>query len=162
MAHKYSLCNGFEGNNWDKGKGFHICDGSETSRWAVWTDTEVLSTSSRWKRGPGILEHTLKGEAFAVSGTGLSALTITSVLNLWVVAPLGVKGPFHRGHLKPLENTDIYITIHNSGKIHLWSSNKKNFMVGITHHVLWGNSITEVKNHWNKRSLDERRYCPPS
>ena len=31
--------------------------------------------------------------------------------------PSGDKRPFHRGCLRPLENMDIYITIHNSGKI---------------------------------------------
>lgn len=29
------------------------------------------------------------------------------VLNLWVMTPLGVKQLFHRGHLRPLENTDV-------------------------------------------------------
>ena len=31
--------------------------------------------------------------------------------------PVGVEQPFQRGHLRPLENTDIYIMIHNSSKI---------------------------------------------
>ena len=39
------------------------------------------------------------------------------VLNLWEETPLGVEQPFHRGHLRPSENTDIYIMIHNSSKI---------------------------------------------
>lgn len=30
-----------------------------------------------------------------------------AVLNLWVTNPLRVKGLFHRGHLRPAENTDI-------------------------------------------------------
>lgn len=38
------------------------------------------------------------------------------VLNLWVVSPLGIKGPFHKGHLRPLENAGICILIHDSGK----------------------------------------------
>lgn len=29
---------------------------------------------------------------------------------------------FHRGHLRPMENTDIYITIPNSIKLQLWRS----------------------------------------
>ena len=29
-------------------------------------------------------------------------------------APLEVKGPFNMSHLRPLENTDVYITINNS------------------------------------------------
>ena len=38
-------------------------------------------------------------------------------LNLWLTTPLkGVKCPFHGGHLRPLENTDIYIIIYNSSK----------------------------------------------
>lgn len=39
---------------------------------------------------------------------------------------LGVKWPFHKGHLRPLENTHM---IHNSSKI-TWGSNKKSFLVG--------------------------------
>jgi hypothetical protein len=31
--------------------------------------------------------------------------------------PSGVEWPFHRSHLRPSENTDIYIMIHNSSKI---------------------------------------------
>lgn len=42
---------------------------------------------------------------------------ILEVLSLWVATPFGVEQPFHRGHLKPLENTDIYVTIHSSSKI---------------------------------------------
>ena len=30
---------------------------------------------------------------------------------------LKVDGPFHRGHLRPLENTDIFTMIHNISKI---------------------------------------------
>jgi hypothetical protein len=41
----------------------------------------------------------------------------------------GSNDPF-TGHLRPLENTDIYIMIHNSDKITLTSSNGNNFMVG--------------------------------
>lgn len=37
--------------------------------------------------------------------------------NLWVAISLVVEWPFHRNHLKPSENTDIYITFHNSCKI---------------------------------------------
>lgn len=39
------------------------------------------------------------------------------VLNLWVMTPLGVKQLFHRGHLRPFENTDVNITIRDSSKI---------------------------------------------
>ena len=43
------------------------------------------------------------------------------VLNLWVVPPLGVgwgvEQLFHGSGLKPLENTDNYIMIHNNNNI---------------------------------------------
>jgi hypothetical protein len=38
-------------------------------------------------------------------------------LHLEGETPLGVEWPFHRGRLKPLENTGVYIMIHNSSKI---------------------------------------------
>ena len=38
------------------------------------------------------------------------------VLNLWVMTPLGIKWPFHRGHLRPSCRPFIYIMIHNSSK----------------------------------------------
>jgi hypothetical protein len=40
-----------------------------------------------------------------------------AILNMWVMALLRVKWPFHRGHPIPLENTETYITIYNSNKI---------------------------------------------
>jgi hypothetical protein len=46
-----------------------------------------------------------------------------SVLNLWIVTPLGSEQLFHRVtirslfHKRPSENTDIYIMSHNSTKI---------------------------------------------
>lgn len=52
------------------------------------------------------------------------------VLNLWVTTPLeGVKWSFHSDCI-----SDIYITLCLiiEGKLQLWSSNKNNFMVGIT------------------------------
>lgn len=49
------------------------------------------------------------GIAFPVLCTGSRPV----VLNMWVVTPY----PFHRGHLRPLENVDIYIIIHNSRKL---------------------------------------------
>jgi hypothetical protein len=39
-------------------------------------------------------------------------LPATVVLKMWVTTPLGVKRPFHRGHI-----SDIYISIHNNSKI---------------------------------------------
>jgi hypothetical protein len=43
-------------------------------------------------------------------------LQVSTSFNLWVVTLLGVKQLFHLSRLT-LENTDIYITIHNSSKI---------------------------------------------
>jgi hypothetical protein len=40
-----------------------------------------------------------------------------AVLNMWDVTPLGVNWPFHTDTQRPLENTDIYIMIHNISKI---------------------------------------------
>lgn len=57
-----------------------------------------------------------------------------AVLNLWVHDPFGggVEQSFHRGHIRPLENTDNYIT-----KLHkkLGSNNKNNFMVEDHHNM---------------------------
>lgn len=43
------------------------------------------------------------------------------VLNLWVatlcICVCWGGGSFHRGHLRPLENMGIYMTVHNSSKI---------------------------------------------
>jgi hypothetical protein len=39
-----------------------------------------------------------------------------AVLRLWVTTPSEVEQPFHRGHLRPSENTNIYITAHNDSK----------------------------------------------
>jgi hypothetical protein len=41
------------------------------------------------------------------------------VVNLWSLTTLrgrGVGGVIHRGFLRPLENTDTYIMIHNNSK----------------------------------------------
>lgn len=46
------------------------------------------------------------------------APSITQLLNLQGMNPLGVERFFfHRGHLRPWKNTDIYIIIHDSSKI---------------------------------------------
>jgi hypothetical protein len=44
-------------------------------------------------------------------------MNTAAVFNLFVTTLLGIKLPFYRGHLKPLENTDIYIIINNRSKI---------------------------------------------
>jgi hypothetical protein len=46
--------------------------------------------------------------------------------------------------------SDIYIVIHKSTKFIVWSSNKSNFVVGVTPTwgtVLKGGSIGKVENH---------------
>lgn len=56
---------------------------------------------------------------------------------------------FHRGHKRPLKNTDIQITIHNMSKIivlqqqqkQLYNHNMKTCIKG-------GHNITKVENHW--------------
>lgn len=45
-------------------------------------------------------------------GTGVKPLGID--LEQRVMTPLGVKQPIHKGHLRPLKNTDMYNTIQNS------------------------------------------------
>lgn len=59
---------------------------------------------------------------------------------------------FHRGHKRPLKNTDIQITIHNMSKIivlqqqqkQLYNHNMKTCIKG-------GHNITKVENHWIRR-----------
>lgn len=46
--------------------------------------------------------------------------------------PLGVEHHFHRGYLRPSENTNIYITFHDSSKLQLGSSNENSLKVGVT------------------------------
>ena len=43
--------------------------------------------------------------------------TSAVVLNLSVLTPLEIENPFHRSGLRPLENTNTYIMIHNGNKI---------------------------------------------
>jgi hypothetical protein len=47
----------------------------------------------------------------------LMALVKALVLNWWVVTPLNVKLPFHKGHLRPVETTDFYTTFYNNSII---------------------------------------------
>lgn len=57
-------------------------------------------------------------EILALRMTVLGGRTFrTVVLNLWVETPLGIEWPFHRSQPRLLENTGVYITIHNRGKI---------------------------------------------
>lgn len=60
----------------------------------------------------------------------IKAGTQEAVLNLWVKTPLGVERLFHSGRLKPSENTDVYVTIHNRAKLQLLSTNENNFIIG--------------------------------
>lgn len=63
------------------------------------------------------------------------------VLNLWVAQG----SPFPRGHLRPPENTGIYIMIHNSNKISY--ETKTILWLGIT---TWGT----ILNGWNVRKVE--------
>jgi hypothetical protein len=45
------------------------------------------------------------------------AKKLLAVLNLWIITPSGVKWPFCKGHLRPLENMDTYFIIDNSSNI---------------------------------------------
>jgi hypothetical protein len=46
----------------------------------------------------------------------LTDLCKSVVLNLWVLNTLGIKEPFHKGHISACRS-DIYIMIHNSQEI---------------------------------------------
>jgi len=50
-----------------------------------------------------------------------------AVHNLWALATFRVKQPFHRGCLRPSENTDIYIVIQNSSKFTVMKYQQKSF-----------------------------------
>jgi hypothetical protein len=50
---------------------------------------------------------------------------LMSVTNL-----LGVEQSFHRGHLRPSENTDFYITIITVAKLQSRSNNENSVVVG--------------------------------
>jgi hypothetical protein len=71
--------------------------------------------------------------------------------NLWVMTPLGIKWSFHRSHLRPSENLDFYIAIHNSRKLQLWSRSQNTFMVGVI--------ITRVSIWKDKNIRKFENYC---
>lgn len=51
-----------------------------------------------------------------------------NLFNLWVLTPWGgIARPFHRGHLNPSENIDIYIIMHDSSKISVMKQQWKSF-----------------------------------
>lgn len=63
--------------------------------------------------------------------------------------PLGTS--FHRGCLKLLENTDIYITIQNQQNYSYEGTTKVTLWVGVTTArgaVLKGHGIRKVEDHW--------------
>lgn len=63
-----------------------------------------------------------------------------SPFNLLATTPLSIKWPFLRGCLRPLENTESYIMIHNSRVLQQWSSSNENkFMVGVP--TTWGPTV---------------------
>jgi hypothetical protein len=61
------------------------------------------------------------GDEAKTSKTGkiimLSSITVVLNLLVEIPPPLGGQMTFHRDHLRPSENTDIYIRIPNSSKI---------------------------------------------
>jgi len=72
----------------------------------------------------------------------------TAALNLWVSTPLGVKRSFHRGHLRPSENTDVYLIIYNSREIMKYNEIILWLVVTATWRtVLKDCSIRKVENH---------------
>lgn len=48
--------------------------------------------------------------------------------------PLGVKRLFHKGCLRPLESTDVYIMIHNRSKITIYEAAMKMILWLRVHH----------------------------
>jgi hypothetical protein len=73
------------------------------------------------------------------------------IFNLWVVIPFRVEQPFHRGHLRPWENTDIYIMIHISKIAVMKYQQKIISWLGVT--IAWAivlksHSIRKAENHW--------------
>lgn len=80
------------------------------------------------------------------------------VLNLWVTIPSGIKWPFHRVHLGPLQNTNLYIMFVIVTQLQLWITNENNFNFmardgGVT--TTWGTvikdcSIKNVEYHCSK------------
>jgi hypothetical protein len=45
--------------------------------------------------------------------TGESTIAVSSLVTAVVGDPFGVEGDFHKGHLRPSENIDVY-TVHSS------------------------------------------------
>ena len=77
------------------------------------------------------------------------------VLNLWIMTPFGIKQPIHRSHLRSLENTDIYIMVHNSSKISYEIATKIILWLVLT--ITWDSvldscSIKKVDKHCSKKS----------
>jgi hypothetical protein len=56
--------------------------------------------------------------------------------------PFGVKWAFHRSHLGPLENTDIF-GLMLVAKLQLWSSNENNVMDGVI--MTWGTALGHLR-----------------
>lgn len=69
------------------------------------------------------------------------------ILSLRVSAPSeGVTQPFHRRHLRLLEDTDICLCFITVVKLQLWRSNEINFIVGVT--ITWGRLRTTGLTWW--------------
>lgn len=72
---------------------------------------------------------------------------MATLLNLWYMIPSWAEEPFHSGHRRPSEITDIYIMIHNSNNIKIWNNNGNRFLFGLTTRgtVLKGHCIMKVE-----------------
>lgn len=57
------------------------------------------------------------GFCFSVATFLAPSKRVTLVFKLWVTTLLGVEQQFHKGSLKTIEKTDIYIVIRNCSKI---------------------------------------------
>lgn len=77
--------------------------------------SQVCSSSRELTKSPPV--PSLIDQDLLIKDSRDSLPVRLAVLNLWVVTPLGVKQPFHRGSLRPSKNTDIYIKIQNSSDI---------------------------------------------
>lgn len=96
-------------------------------------DKEVNGTSCGKKLVFGIAPWSQL--RFLLPGAWLEVPVLTSLSHrLQLITwnkPADVKASFHRGHLRPLVNTDIYMMTRNSSKTIVM---KNNFMVGGTQH----------------------------
>lgn len=85
-----------------------LCAGSVLVRWILWT-----------------------GLSYTWSSIYCMLSICSSSSQPAVKTPLKVEQPFHRGCLRPSENTEIYIRIHAWGKVRVTKQQGNNVMVGV-------------------------------